>query len=65
MSISLSAQSVRQVGSDRISVIIPNWNGAHHLPVCLYSLRSQDYRNFEVLIVDNASADSSMAVLAR
>ena len=65
MSISLSAQSVRQVGSDRISVIIPNWNGAHHLPVCLDSLRRQDYRNFEVLIVDNASADSSMAVVAR
>jgi GT2 family glycosyltransferase len=65
MSIGLAAESVGQASSERISVIIPNWNGAHHLPVCLDSLRCQDYRSFEVLIVDNASVDASLEVAAR
>ncbi len=48
-----------------ISVIIPNWNGAQHLPTCLQSLRRQTYPNFEVIVVDNASTDSSRELLAR
>jgi GT2 family glycosyltransferase len=65
MSVSLAAESSSTTSSDRISVIIPNWNGAHHLPVCLDSLRCQDYHNFEVIVVDNASGDTSLEVLAR
>jgi GT2 family glycosyltransferase len=42
-----------------ISVIIPNWNGNRYLPGCLDSLRAQTYRQFEVLVVDNASSDGS------
>ncbi|MBN1180552.1 MAG: glycosyltransferase family 2 protein [Anaerolineae bacterium] len=48
-----------------VSVIIPNWNGAHHLPVCLDSLSAQSYPHHEVIVVDNASRDDSLAVLAR
>lgn len=48
-----------------VSVIIPNWNGAHHLPVCLDSLLAQTYRHHEVIVVDNASGDDSLEVLAR
>ena len=48
-----------------ISVIIPNWNGAHHLPTCLDSLRAQTYADVEVIVVDNASSDDSLDVLAR
>jgi GT2 family glycosyltransferase len=51
--------------ASRVSVIIPNWNGAHHLPTCLDSLRAQTYSNVEVLVVDNASRDASLEVLAR
>jgi GT2 family glycosyltransferase len=47
------------------SIIIPNWNGAVHLPVCLQSLRAQTVRGFETLLVDNASRDGSLALLAR
>ncbi len=42
-----------------ISVVIPNWNGARYLADCLDSLRSQSYRRFEVLVVDNGSTDRS------
>ncbi len=46
-----------------ISVVIPNWNGEAILPTCLDSLRSQTYRDFEVLVVDNASTDRSRALV--
>ena len=45
----------------RVSVIIPNWNGWELLRPCLESLRQQTYRNFEVIVVDNASSDNSAA----
>ncbi len=48
-----------------ISIVIINWNGAQHLPVCLNALRAQTYRNFEVIVADNASHDESLALLAR
>jgi GT2 family glycosyltransferase len=48
-----------------ISVIIPNWNGAAHLPACLNALRAQTFRDFEIIIADNASADGSLDLLAR
>ncbi|MDY0019115.1 MAG: glycosyltransferase family 2 protein [Anaerolineae bacterium] len=48
-----------------LSVIIPNWNGAHYLPVCLESLDRQTFRDFETLVVDNHSQDDSLEVLAR
>ena len=47
-----------------VSVVIPNWNGAHHLPICLDALRSQTYPHLEIIVVDNASADGSQALVA-
>lgn len=51
-------------GTPSASVVIPNWNGARHLPVCLDSLRRQDWGPFETIVVDNGSTDDSAAVLA-
>jgi GT2 family glycosyltransferase len=45
--------------SARVSVIIPNWNGGKWLDGCLQALESQDYCDFEVLVVDDASTDGS------
>jgi GT2 family glycosyltransferase len=48
------------------SIIIPNWNGAAHLPGCLAALRAQTCEpQAEVIVVDNASTDSSPALVAR
>jgi GT2 family glycosyltransferase len=46
------------------TVIIPNWNGAHHLPTCLESLRSQTYPHVEIIVADNGSTDGSLELLA-
>ncbi len=46
--------------SKAISVIIVNYNGLSHLRECLDSLRVQTLRDFEVVLVDNASSDGSV-----
>ena len=46
----------------KISVIIPVYNAEKYLPVCLESLAIQTMRDFEVIIVDDCSTDSSRAV---
>ncbi len=46
-----------------VSVVIPNWNGAHHLPPCLDALRAQTYPRIEVIVADNASTDGSQELL--
>ena len=43
-----------------VSIIIVNWNGRSYLPDCLDSLAAQSFRNFEVVLVDNGSADGSV-----
>lgn len=49
----------------RVSVIIPNWNGANLLPTCLRALTRQTFRAFEIVVVDNASRDESRELVAR
>ncbi|MBN1355468.1 glycosyltransferase family 2 protein [bacterium] len=49
----------------RVSVIILNYNTLHCLPRCLNALDSQTFRDFDILIVDNASADKSVDWLKR
>jgi len=44
-----------------VSVIIVNFNGRHFLQDCLSSLLKQTYSPFEVILVDNASHDGSVA----
>ncbi len=49
----------------RVSVIIPNYNGARYLECCVESLLAQSYGNLEILIVDNASTDGSAELVRR
>lgn len=44
-----------------VSIVIPHWNGRHHLDDCLNSLRRQTLTDFEVILVDNGSTDGSQA----
>jgi len=46
-----------------ISIVIVNYNGKHFLENCLYSLSTQTYKDYEVVIVDNASSDGSVAYI--
>ncbi len=42
------------------SIIILNYNGKSYLSNCLKSVMNNKYPNFEVILVDNASTDSSL-----
>jgi GT2 family glycosyltransferase len=46
-----------------VSVIIPNWNGAEHLPTCLDALDAQTWPHVEIIVADNASTDGSQALI--
>lgn len=45
----------------RVSIVVVNWNGLGDLRRCLPSLFLQRYDDFEVIVVDNASTDGSVA----
>ena len=45
-----------------ISVIIPNRNGEATLSKCLDAVFSSDYKNFEVIVVDDGSDDGSVEI---
>jgi GT2 family glycosyltransferase len=47
------------------SIIIVNWNGARFIEKCLFSLKEQSYRHFEVIFVDNASGDDSLKIVEK
>lgn len=44
-----------------VSIIIVNYNGLRFLKDCFRSLLNQDYKHLEVIMVDNASTDQSVA----
>lgn len=43
----------------KCSVIVLNYNGLIHLPVCLASLEKQSYPSYEIIFADNGSTDNS------
>ena len=43
-----------------VSIVILMWNSADFIETCLESLSWQTYSPFEVIVVDNASGDSSL-----
>lgn len=45
----------------KISILIVNYNAGAHLTRCLDALRAQDFLHFEAIVIDNASADDSLA----
>lgn len=49
----------------RVSIVLPNYNYARYLDERIRSLLDQTYTDFELVIVDDASADESLAVIKR
>lgn len=45
-----------------ISVIIPVYNTAAYLPRCIESVADQNYRNLEIILVDDGSTDDSARI---
>jgi GT2 family glycosyltransferase len=50
---------------DLVSVVILNWNGSSYIRQCLDSVINQEYKNIEILVVDNASEDNSPEIIEK
>ncbi len=48
-----------------ISVVIVNYNGRTYLEACLDSVLKTQYDNFEIIVIDNGSSDSSQDYLRK
>ncbi|MEC4686235.1 MAG: glycosyltransferase family 2 protein [Nitrospirota bacterium] len=51
--------------SEFISIIIPNYNGESTIGKCLEAAFSSRYDNFEVIVVDDCSADNSIEIIKK
>ncbi|HDQ15686.1 MAG TPA: glycosyltransferase family 2 protein [Bacteroidetes bacterium] len=49
----------------KISIIVVNYNGVDLLKECLESLLNQNFKSFEIILVDNGSSDGSVAYLKK
>lgn len=48
---------------EKISVIIPTYNGSENIQRAITSVLNQDYPNIEVIVVDDASTDNTVEVV--
>lgn len=48
-----------------ITVIVPNFNHGHLIGNCIDALLNQDFRNFEVVIIDDNSTDNSVQIIEK
>ena len=46
----------------KVSIGMPIYNGEHFLPQTLDSLLAQTYKDFELIISDNASSDGTQEI---
>ncbi len=49
----------------KVAIIILNWNGLEDTIACLESLKSLDYPNLEIFVIDNGSARNEAVLLRR
>ena len=47
----------------KVSIIIRTYNEAFWLKYLLPALNNQNYKNFEIIVVDNESSDESINIL--
>jgi GT2 family glycosyltransferase len=59
------ARPVNEDLRKHVTICIVNFNGEKILPMCLESVLRTSYPSFDILIIDNASEDSSLDVIER
>ena len=46
----------------KVTIVIPNFNGKEYMDKCLVCLKNQIYKEFDVIVIDNASKDESQKI---
>ena len=47
----------------KVSIIVPIYNGENYIRKCVDSILNQEYKDFEVFLVDDKSADNSFSIM--
>lgn len=72
----LQPSDIKQIGTDLdksnrikndplVSIVVPSYNHADYIEQCLESIFHQDYPNFELIVIDDGSSDTSPEILKR
>lgn len=48
------------MSNQKITIVIPNYNGLQFMEPCMEALKQQTYQDFSLLVVDNGSTDGSV-----
>jgi glycosyltransferase involved in cell wall biosynthesis len=59
------SQRVDMTPTPKVSVVVPNYNHAHYLQQRLDSIVNQEFQDFEVIVLDDASTDNSREIIRR
>lgn len=51
--------------NNKVGIILVNYNGAKYNKECIDSIKNSTYKNYEIIVVDNASKDNSVELLKR
>ncbi len=49
----------------RLSIILATWSAAATLEACLRSIAEQEFRDFELIVIDGGSGDGTVAIIER
>ena len=58
------SQSLSAAAGPKITVIVPAFNAANHITTALEALIAQTWQNFEALVVDDLSTDSTAQIVS-
>ena len=54
----------RNKNAPKVSIILPARNEEEHIGRCLESLIDQDYKNYEIIVIDDSSEDSTGKIIS-
>ena len=55
--------TINNYGGNRVlSIIVPIYNTERYLRTCVDSIINQDYKDIEVLLIDDGSTDNSLSI---
>ena len=50
---------------NRVSIVVPVYNTSRFLDECIYSIRTQTYKNIEIIVIDDGSTDESVEIIRK